>query len=264
MNFVGAKMRNFPNNPSTLFIGQNYIYLAETQSTNLSLKVQISESMVPEGTVISTGYQTNGKGQAGAVWDGAKDQNIMLSLLLNPKFINLKDQFLISKAMALSVHDFISGLLETEDVKVKWPNDILVSGQKICGILIENGLKGEQIEYCIVGMGININEVFTDQKRTSLKTITGIDYNLRYLEKILFTCIEARYLQLKNHPEIISKAYLEELFGFQTPMRFVDNNTNYSFNGVITGINEDGRLIVKSDQGFKTYNLKEISLPAIT
>jgi len=217
--------------------------------------------MVPEGTVVSTGFQTQGKGQAGAIWDSGKDQNIMMSILLYPKFINIQDQFLISKAVALAVFDLVSGLLNTEDAKVKWPNDILVSGQKICGILIENGLKGEQFDYCIVGMGINVNEVFMDKKRTSLKTITAIDYDLRYVEKLLFSCLEARYLQLKTNPEGISKDYLEALFGFENTMLFIENITKMRFHGVIKGINKDGKLIVSSGDGSKMYDLKEITFP---
>src|ERR1700739_639940 len=156
-----------------LFIGNNYIFLQETASTNSYLQSILREQQLAEGAVVSTGFQSAGRGQVGAVWESGRDQNMMLSVLLYPKFLNAGEQFLISKTIALAVKDFILIFLPDRNIKIKWPNDILVSGQKICGILIENGLKGERIEYSIVGMGINVNETFNDKRRTSLKEITG-------------------------------------------------------------------------------------------
>jgi len=248
------------NHPPTLFVGRNYIFLPETTSTNATLKSLYAKSSLPEGTVLITSYQTEGRGQAGTTWESEKDTNIMLSVLLYPKFIAVADQFMISKAMALAVHDLVSTLLPDTEVNIKWPNDILVSGKKICGILIENGLKANAIEYCICGIGININQWFEDQTRTSLKTITGVEYDLEYLEKQLFSCIEARYLKLKQNPAAISKDYLDVLYGFGKKSKFRIPITDENFEGTICGINTDGRLMIKTAEGVKIFGLKEVSL----
>ena len=244
---------------TTLFIGSNYIYLEETASTNSHLQVMMREQQLAEGVVVSAGFQTRGRGQIGAVWESVRDQNIMLSVLLSPKFLNVRNQFLLSKAMALAVRDFIGSFLYDQPAKIKWPNDILVSRKKICGILIENGLKGEQIDYSIIGMGINVNEIFEDKSRTSLKGISGVDYDLRDIEKNLFSFIEARYLQLKRDELSISADYLEGLYGMGEKMRFKDNVTNENFEGTITGVNQDGRLVIETDFRQKLFNIREIS-----
>ena len=241
-----------------LFIGNNYIFLSETASTNSYLQSILREQQLAEGAIVSTGFQSAGRGQMGAVWESSRDQNIMLSVLLFPKFLNAGDQFLLSKAIALAVRDFVFSYLADKQVKIKWPNDILVSGQKICGILIENGLKGEKIDYSIVGIGINVNEKFNDKKRTSIKGMTGLDYDLRYIEKILFSYIEARYLQLRSNEASISADYLESLFGFGEKMLFTDHTKNEDFEGTISDINQDGRLVINTDAGLRLFNMKEV------
>jgi len=234
--------------------------LPETPSTNATLKSLYAKSQLPEGTVVITAYQTEGRGQAGTTWDSEKDNNIMLSVLLYPKFIHVADQFLISKTIALAILDLIKKMLPDLPVRIKWPNDILVSGKKICGILIENGLKSEAIEYCICGIGINVNQLFEDANRTSLKTITGAEYNLEYLEKQLFSHIEARYLQLRSKRDAISKDYLEALFGLFETNTFQNLNTEKPFEGKICGINPDGRLMIETAEGIKVFGIKEINL----
>ena len=114
------------------------------------------------------------------------------------------------------------------------------------------------MDYSIIGTGININEVFNDKSRTSFKGITGLDYDLRDLEKILFSCIEARYLQLRANKAAISSEYLAALYGFGQQMRFIDKLKNEDFEGIIKGIHQDGRLIISIGAEERLYNLKEV------
>src|SRR5207244_3953822 len=101
----------------------------------------------------------------------------------------------ISKCMALACRDFLSLYLPGKEIKIKWPNDILVSNKKICGILIENGIRSEQIDYTIVGIGININELPDADDKTSLKGLMGHEFYLKAIEYGLFNCLGARYEQ---------------------------------------------------------------------
>jgi BirA family biotin operon repressor/biotin-[acetyl-CoA-carboxylase] ligase len=245
---------------NSLFIGQNHIYLPYTDSTNAWLKKNIAVSKLPEGTVVSAGFQTEGRGQAGTFWDSTDGLNILLSVLFYPSFLKAQDQFEMSKAMALAVRDFVSKFLDDFKVQIKWPNDILVDGKKICGILIENGLQGEQIEYCIVGIGINVNELPLENERASLKVLTGIEYDIEYLEKQLFSCIEARYLQLRAKSDAISKDYLTHLYGMATKLWYINTSSSEKFEGTISGINHDGRLKMATEEGEKLFSLKEVRL----
>ena len=258
LQVISVKNKEELNTP--LFIGNHYIFLPETASTNTYLQSMLREGNPAEGTVVSTGFQTAGRGQVGAVWDSGKDQNIMLSVLLFPGFLNAMNQFQISKAMALAAKDFVITFLPDENIKIKWPNDILVSDKKICGILIENGLKGEQMEYSIIGIGVNINQLFNDKQRTSFKGITGLEYDLRYIEKKLFSCIEARYLQLRNNELKTSADYLEALYGLGEKLRFRDHVKIQDFSGVIVGISPEGKLIIETEGEVRLFNLKEVGL----
>jgi BirA family transcriptional regulator, biotin operon repressor / biotin---[acetyl-CoA-carboxylase] ligase len=258
---LGEVMANYnPDNNSTntLFVGNYYLYLSQSDSTNIALKNLLSTADLQEGAVISAGYQLSGRGQAGTTWQSERDQNILLSVLLFPRFLKAQKQFNLSQAISLAVHDFIKNLIPDTHVQIKWPNDIYAAGEKISGILIENTLKGETIENSIIGIGININEVQLEQNRTSLKSFTGLDYDLRYLEKILFSNIEARYLQLKANSDVISRDYQANLFGFETNMHFTDLKVNETFDGMIIGINPDGRLLIESEDGLKLYGMKEV------
>ena len=247
------------NNSDPLIIGTSHYHFAQLGSTNTFLKTMLGEKWLAEGTVVSTAFQTDGRGQAGARWDGANDRNIMLSVLLYPKFVPIASQFNISKTVALGVRDFLAGLLPREQICIKWPNDILVNERKICGILIENSLQGDKIENCICGIGININELPADPKRTSLKAMTGQEYPLRKLEKTLFSYIERRYLLLRSNAAAIAGDYLKALYRFGHERSFVDTKTNVPFVGTISGIHHDGRLIIDSESGTRMFGLKELA-----
>jgi BirA family transcriptional regulator, biotin operon repressor / biotin---[acetyl-CoA-carboxylase] ligase len=259
--FVGPEMKNKSSKPfqfESLFIGRDYRFFPKISSTNVKLKTLISETHLQEGAVVSAGFQTEGRGQAGTVWESETDQNIMLSILLYPSFLKAGSQFTISEAIALGVHDFMHAFLPDSNIYIKWPNDIIIDGKKICGILIENALQGEQIAHTICGIGINVNEIPGQKDRTSLKAISGLEYDLRYLEKVLFSFIEARYLKLKSNPDSISIAYLSKLFGFEKHIQFIDLKDQSRFKGLIIGINTDGRLLVETDNGLKLFALKEV------
>jgi BirA family transcriptional regulator, biotin operon repressor / biotin---[acetyl-CoA-carboxylase] ligase len=260
--FRGEDMTN--SNPGksdadTLFIGRYYLFIPQTESTNITLKNLIANTNLPEGAVISTGFQSVGRGQAGTKWESGIDKNILLSILLNPKFLKVSRQFSLSQAVCLGILDFINNLIPGQPVQIKWPNDIYVRSRKICGILIENTLKGEIIENTIIGIGINVNEVQTVKERTSLKSITGLDYDLRALEKLLFSFIEARYLQLQSYADFIAKDYQDNLYGFGKHLQFKNLVTDQPLHGIIIGINTDGRLIIETNTGLNLFALKEIS-----
>src|ERR1043165_9944327 len=141
------------NDLTTLFIGRNLIRRAETESTNGILAKLSAETNLPEGSVVMADHQTSGKGQAGAKWFSDPGQNLLMSLLLKPDFLSTKKIFLLSKMVSLAIKDVLAGANIV--AKVKWPNDIYVSGCKICGVLIENNLRGDRIQQCIAGIGLN-------------------------------------------------------------------------------------------------------------
>ena len=122
-------------------MGQKLIYVPECHSTNSLLNELNDHQELPEGTVLVTDHQTAGRGQRGNVWEAAQGMNLTFSILLRPKFLEAKDQFRLNMAVSLAIANSLQSCL-SQGIKLKWPNDILVDGKKIGGVLIESQLQG--------------------------------------------------------------------------------------------------------------------------
>jgi len=238
----------------TLFIGQYCIKLDKTDSTNSYLTSLLSEKKLPEGAIALTHDQKKGRGQRGTIWESEAGKNLTLSIFLKPIFLMPDEQFVLSKAVALGVSEFIVGCLspfgggEGVDVSIKWPNDIYIGNKKVAGILIENSVSGNSLSQSIVGTGINVNqEKFSAElpNPTSLKLIVGKEFNLEDCFEQLCFCIEKRYLQLRSHPKEIDSDYLKNLYRFE---KWADYNyKGEPIKAKITGITKIGKLILEKE-----------------
>lgn len=240
-------------------IGSNWIHLKETDSTNSFLKELHISNPVSEGTCITADYQHAGRGQSGNIWQSADGENFLFSTIIFPKNITPASQFSISMAFALGVHSFLSDYLPFERIKIKWPNDILFDGKKICGMLIENALQGECITNSIIGIGLNVNQTENlPPDATSLAKLTGEKYELQILYKDFFSYLNAQLINLyKMRLGFIESNYLEVLHGHKTPLPF-SHPEGGTFMGTIMGVSKEGRLIVESGSESRHYNTKEI------
>lgn len=144
----------------TLFIGKNLLFLHEVESTNTYAMNLLRNVNSIEGTVVYTDNQTKGKGQRGALWASKIAQNITASIILKPYFLSIGNTFYLSKISALAVYDVLADILPSGqyDIKIKWPNDILVNQNKISGILIENNFTSTNIQHSVIGIGLNVNQ----------------------------------------------------------------------------------------------------------
>jgi BirA family biotin operon repressor/biotin-[acetyl-CoA-carboxylase] ligase len=249
-------------NKNTLFIGKVFIELEALPSTNNYAVELISKSEPKEGTVISASYQWAGRGQIGSKWESEPGKNLMFSLILYPSFLPLADQFLLSQTIALAVRDFLSTLVD-QAVYVKWPNDIYIEDRKVAGILIQTAISGQALQYCVAGIGINVNqEKFSAglPNPVSLKQASSKAFVLPVLIRQSFYYLEQRYLQLKSgaHQQL-KDDYLSVLYGYRRRALF-KRASGGTFVGVIRGISARGELEVQSTLGMETFQLKELSL----
>lgn len=229
-------------------------------STNSQAKILLAKSKPVEGTVIIAHTQHHGKGQYGNNWATIGGQNLTFSIILYPKFIPATRQFLLSQAVALGIRDALEPYLP-QPAYIKWPNDIISSDKKICGVLIENSLQGNLLADAVIGIGINVNQSDFEglPHAASLHTLTGRTFDLdRVLHRTL-SCIEGYYLQLlANREAMVESTYLKHLYRLNQPSTFVaDENL---FEGAIRGIDASGRLLIENSVGIKAYGLKEVSL----
>lgn len=237
------------------------IHIQETESTNKYLKETPSKNDLPDGTIVYTDFQTAGRGQRGNSWESERGKNLSFSIIVHPKHIEVTRNFLISQIISLAVEEVLSTY--TQDISIKWPNDIYHNDNKLAGILIENELVDGIITNSIIGVGININQtIFTSDAPNpiSLTQITKKNYDLL----TLLAEIQTKFLYLYNKSQrrsffSITKNYMERLYrregahSFSTPEGEV-------FRASIRGVDFDGSLILALTNGeTRRYYFKEVS-----
>ena len=145
-------------------IGKNQFYFSSIYSTNNWLLDMLKTDELPNGLIVSAGFQESGRGMVNTVWESERNQNVLLSLLLKNLPIDVSDQFVLNKAVAIGVLNYLKSVGIAAEIK--WPNDIVVNHNKIAGTLIQNTLIGKRIKNTVVGIGLNVNQTFfSDFKR---------------------------------------------------------------------------------------------------
>ena len=244
---------------TTLFTGRNRIRLDETGSTNRYLSELAVRENLPEGTVVTTGYQQEGQGLGGTRWISASGQNLLMSVLLRPDVLPVKKIYLICKAVALAIKDYLAE--ENIAAKIKWPNDIYVGDKKICGVLIENSIRGSQILQSVIGIGLNVNQqVFPEDipNPVSMKNLTGKSYDTEHCLAKLCHHIEKRYFQIRSENfNLVTNDYLKSLHRFYE-MESYESRSDKFF-GQIIDVTDEGQLVLKKQDGsIHRFAFKEI------
>lgn len=230
-------------------------YLKECSSTN----DEISKFLLYEDSdffALHTFNQTKGRGQYGNTWSSTAEKNLAYTLAVKAEHFTVSD-FMFNYYTAIVIRDFLANLTDS-DVKIKWPNDMILKGKKIVGILIEKK-KFNQNQYFIVGAGFNIlQEKFEISNAGSLLTQTG-----RCFELNDFTLQFHDFLieKLKNIPleEEILKLFNENLFRKDEISVFEIEKTRQ--NGIIKKADEKGELWIDlENDGLQSFYHKEVKL----
>ena len=242
---------------NTLFIGKNLLYVPECHSTNTIAAELSQKTGTLDGTVVITDRQTAGKGQRGNSWEAEPGKNLTLSVILKPSFLAVRDQFSLTIATSLALQAMLTETLQ-RDVKIKWPNDILVQNRKICGILIENSLSGEKIQQSIIGIGLNVNQdSFSHPRATSMSLSASRQFDTGKVLTALLEKLESFYLQLRSGAGELVPQYYAHLYWMGEEHIFSVNGEEIT--GTILGIDNTGRLHVRHSHNDQFYGLKEIS-----
>ncbi|MBE5957014.1 MAG: biotin--[acetyl-CoA-carboxylase] ligase [Lachnospiraceae bacterium] len=230
----------------TKTIGNAYLWMEEIDSTNEELKRQAAAGAV-HGTVLAAGYQTNGKGRRGRTWDSPKGDNIYLSILLRPD-LQPAEASMLTLIGALAVADSIKETTGA-DCQIKWPNDLVLAGKKVCGILTEMSTGADGIQYVIVGIGINVNRsIFPEDIAHMASSIEKGQGREAIIASLLFHFEEKydKFLKYKNLAPFVEE-YNERLAGIGRQVQILSGGE-----GVIRtshGIDEGGALIVTDEEG---------------
>lgn len=264
------------------------MWLDSVDSTNSEAKRRIPD--IDNLSVLSALSQSEGRGQKGNKWSSFPGENLTFSIVL--KFgeqtagkarlsvagklclaVAAREQFVLTEITSLSIVEFLSrhGI----KAKIKWPNDIYVGDKKICGVLIENSLRGENLSSSIIGIGLNINQRNFDvnlPNPTSMVLETDFEEDIRScLEEFMGIFQDYLEYSLPN----LRERYLSHLWRHNTPARYIDQTLQSQplqtdsegelpgreFTGIIRGLSPIGHLVVEDiEKGeLKEFAFKEIS-----
>ena len=230
-------------------IGSPFTELQSVDSTNNYALARAHAGMASHGEAFFAQEQLLGKGQMGKKWTSKKKENIILSIGINPAPLQLSQQFWLSAATSVGVHDFFKKYA-ADDTRIKWPNDLYWQDRKAGGILIESIIGSQDgskaWKWAVIGMAININQVSFPQELlnpVSLKQITGKTFDAMDLAKELCACIDTRFDQLmKEGLEPILTTYNSNLYKRDETVKLKKDNR--TFEAVIKSVSNSGRLIV--------------------
>jgi len=228
----------------TRVIGQKILYFPTLPSTMDTAREQARLGAL-EGTVVITGEQTAGRGRLDRSWLSPKG-NIALSIILRPDISSLPYLIMIASLAAARSIETITG----EKTQIKWPNDVLITGKKVCGILIENELKGNKVSFSVTGIGINTGLKVAGYKEiadTAISLSSAPDSGLRLkLIQALLTEFEALYLLLPQGIQIY-ESWRGRLVTLGKKVRATWGEQ--VIEGVAESVDEDGTLFIRDEGG---------------
>lgn len=226
------------------------IYYKQLDSTNTEI-ARLAAEGAAHGTVVVADAQSAGKGRRGRGWESPAGENIYMSILLRPDCLPDRAPML-TLVMAYSVAKVLKelGFL---DVQIKWPNDLVLSGKKICGILTEMQLKDTEIDYVVVGVGINVNtSKFPEELKdtaTSLYLESGIVSDRETLVEAIVEYFDEAYCQFLETQDLsfLREAYNDMLVNVGRVVRVLEPRNEYI--AYAQGINASGELLVRTAAG---------------
>ena len=250
---------------STRVTGKNLVFLDMVDSTNTRAK-QLAEAGAPDGTLVVAETQSAAKGRRGRSWMAPAGTGVWFSLLLRPQ-IEPEHASMMTLVAAMAVE---KGIWETTGLhgRIKWPNDVVVDGKKVCGILTEMSADMDSVNHVVVGIGINANiREFPEElreKATSLFLASGqVVKRAGLLNAVLLAWEEyyGRYLQTEDL-SLLAKEYNEKLAGLHGRVQVLAPKGDYT--GISHGINHRGELLVEREDGTVTEVMSgEVSVRGI-
>ena len=237
--------------------GKEIIHLSNIDSTNNFAAKLLSENLCQNGAVIMADVQTQGKGQRGNIWLSESGKNLLSSFVFKPDNLSVENQIALTWATSLSLLKTLRKF--NIEALIKWPNDILVGGKKIAGILIENQLQGTRISCSIIGIGLNLNQTFFDDlNATSVLLETKQIVEPRTFLNILAHEMNEQFqLIYSSNFKILKVEYENNLFQMNELKSYEDEFG--VFVGKIIGTTEEGKILIEKSNAIQSYGLKEVT-----
>jgi BirA family biotin operon repressor/biotin-[acetyl-CoA-carboxylase] ligase len=233
---------------ATRFVGQRVILYPKLPSTMAVAKEEALRGAA-EGTVVIAEEQTAGKGRMGRIWLSPKGC-VALSIILYPERVYLHSLVMAASLAVVHTITAVTGLRS----QIKWPNDVLINGRKVCGIIIESGVGDNSIDYAVVGIGINVNLKTADfaeiaSMATSLSDELGGEVSRLNLIRRLLVEIEPLYLSAKSG-DFVYQEWRDSLVTLGRKVCAKSGDAVYE--GIAESVAKDGSLMLRTLDGSLT------------
>lgn len=234
---------------NTQWLGQTLMYFDELPSTNSYMK-ELASGDLAHGAICLTDQQTRGRGQYERNWESEPSQNLTFTVALKP---SARGRFhVLTLACAKAVVDLLQQDFALQAC-IKWPNDVLVDGKKIAGLLTETTFNGNSLDRLLVGIGINVNQQqFSEQLRdlaASLKILHGHTVERELLLANLLSRIEYEYSRWHRNKSALLKEINKNIIGYGKWIGISINGTLKKEKRKLIGVNEQGQLTVLTKEG---------------
>lgn len=230
----------------TEFVGRRISYHESVTST-FHVAADEAQSGAPEGTVVLAEEQTEGRGRMGRVWISPPGVNLYVTIILRPKLHELRHLSVITPLAVCHAIEETTGL----QPRVKWPNDILIEGKKVCGLLPESEIEEDEVLYAMVGIGLNINLDASQYPEiadiaSSLKEQLGQEVSREEVLAALLNHFEELYRAVRRD-EVVSTGWKQRLDTLGQPIKVLTAAGVQE--GIAVDADSDGALILRLDSG---------------
>ncbi|HEY6765058.1 MAG TPA: biotin--[acetyl-CoA-carboxylase] ligase [Candidatus Sulfotelmatobacter sp.] len=239
----------------TIFAGHLH-HFYKIGSTNTEAMKAAAEG-APEGTVFLAEEQTAGRGRGANTWDSQRSTGIYCSIILRPE-LPPSEILILSLVIGLAVHAAMQEIESRIALDLKWPNDVLIGGRKVCGILTEMNSEPTRVRYIVAGIGINVNQAAfpaeLEHVATSLRMETGSEWSRVELAAALLKSLHGEYAQLiaqSGSRESILRRFAERSSWVQGKNVRIEE-TFLPQQGTTTGLDERGFLRLQTSKGIET------------
>ena len=237
----------------TCWAGQEVVYFDLTDSTNVQARI-LAEQGAAHGTLVVADRQTGGKGRRGRSWDSPGGEGIFMSLLLRPQ-VNVMNVSMLTLVMALAAEKGVREATGLES-RIKWPNDLVLNKKKICGILTEMSTEQMEIQYVIIGTGINVCQTQFPEEIKTTATSLYLESGERISRSKIIGCVMAafeeyyeKFMETEDMSGLMEE-YNAKLVNLNNEVCILAPTGD--FRGVSTGINKAGGLMVRLEDGSET------------